>query len=617
MTGLHRPEHPVRFVTAASLFDGHDAAINIMRRLLQSQGAEVIHLGHNRSVDQVVRAAVDEDVQGVAVSSYQGGHMEYFRYLVDRLREEGRGDILVYGGGGGVIVPSEIEELEAYGVRRIFSPSDGQRLGLDHMINLLIEECDRDLAADPPPSSESLHAGDHRALARWITCIEAGAAAAADADLLRTGWDRGPVPVLGITGTGGSGKSSLTDELIRRFRLDQEDKLSIAVLAVDPTRRRGGGALLGDRIRMNAIDAPNLFFRSVATRGSASELPARFPLVVAACAAAGFDLVIVETPGIGQGDAAVVEIADVSLYVMTPEYGAASQLEKIDMLELADAVAINKFDRRGADDAFRQVCRQWARDHRAPRLRGAEPVFGTIASRFNDDGVTALFHRLKDQLVTGGLAVTEGVLAPVAGRQSSHTSAIVPANRRRYLAEIAEAVEAYHATTGRLADEARRTEQVAAVTDLGRKRGIDIGDLGTLAAQVEEEQDPEGRRLLEEWSGLRSTLTFDDPIPTPVPRPEAPPAGRPRCGGPPCRATASPGWPSPGSPSPASWSDGSGPNTSPATFPSPPGCSRSSGRARTRPGCSPARAMPSAPTGGSTFWPRACPPTACPPPSTR
>ncbi|HEY5097687.1 MAG TPA: methylmalonyl-CoA mutase family protein, partial [Acidimicrobiales bacterium] len=508
VTGLHRPRHPVRFVTAASLFDGHDAAINIMRRLLQSQGAEVIHLGHNRSVDQVVRAAVDEDVQGVAVSSYQGGHMEYFRYLVDRLREEGRGDILVYGGGGGVIVPSEIDELEAYGVRRIFSPSDGQRLGLDQMINLLIEECDRDLAAGPPPPSESLQAGDHRTLARWITHIEADTGDGADVDLLRS--DRGPVPVLGITGTGGSGKSSLTDELIRRFRLDQEDKLSIAVLAVDPTRRRGGGALLGDRIRMNAIDAPNLFFRSVATRGSASELPARFPLIVGACAAAGFDLVIVETPGIGQGDAAVVEIADVSLYVMTPEYGAASQLEKIDMLELADAVAINKFDRRGADDAFRQVCRQWARDHRAPPGQvGGDPVFGTIASRFNDDGVTALFHRLKDQLATGGLAVTEGVLAPVAGRQSSQTSAIVPANRRRYLAEIAEAVEAYHATTGRLADQARRAEQVAAVAALGRERGLDTGDLGTLAAQVEAEQDPEGRRLLEEWDGLRSTLAFD------------------------------------------------------------------------------------------------------------
>ena len=284
VTGLHQPVHPVRFVTAASLFDGHDAAINIMRRLLQSQGAEVVHLGHNRSVDEVVRAAIAEDVQGVAISSYQGGHMEYFRYLVDRLGEEGRGDILVYGGGGGVIVPVEIEELEAYGVRRIFSPADGQRLGLESMINLLIEECDRDLAADPPPPLDSLAAGDHRALARWITLSRRD-----PVDAPAAGWTPSPraerrPPVLGITGTGGSGKSSMTDELIRRFRLDQEDKLAIAILAVDPTRRRGGGALLGDRIRMNAIDAPTVYFRSLATRGSSSELPDRFPLVLAACA---------------------------------------------------------------------------------------------------------------------------------------------------------------------------------------------------------------------------------------------------------------------------------------------------------------------------------------------
>ena len=509
VTELHRPEHPVRFVTAASLFDGHDAAINIMRRLLQSQGAEVIHLGHNRSVDAVVTAAIDEDVQGVAISSYQGGHMEYFRYLVDRLRAEGRDDILVYGGGGGVIVPSEIEELEAYGVQRIFSPSDGQRLGLDHMINLLVQECDRDLAAGPPPAPDALLAGDHRALARWITHIEAGTIDPTSAERLQSRLDKHP-PVLGITGTGGSGKSSLTDELIRRFRLDQEDKLSIAVLAVDPTRRRGGGALLGDRIRMNAIDSPNVYFRSLATRGSASELPARFPLVVAACGAAGFDLVIVETPGIGQGDAAVTDIADVSLYVMTPEYGAASQLEKIGMLELADVVAINKFDRRGADDAFRQVCRQWGRDHRGSSApTGTEPVFGTIASRFNDDGVTALFHRLKNRLRDEGLAATDGVLAPTDGRQSTHATAIIPANRRRYLAEIAEAVEGYHATTGRLADEARQAEQVAATRALGQARGVDTGDLGALLSQIDQERDPEGRRLLEEWDELRSTLTFD------------------------------------------------------------------------------------------------------------
>ena len=362
-TELHRPRNPVRFISAASLFDGHDAAINIMRRLLQSQGAEVVHLGHNRSVDEVVAAAVAEDVQGIAISSYQGGHLEYFRYVVDRLREEGRGDIQVYGGGGGVIIPSEIAELEAYGVRRIFSPDDGQRLGLERMINQLILECDIDLAAQLPANLDELLLGNVADLARVITGIEAGTLPPEMAEGLARAARARSVPVLGITGTGGSGKSSLTDEIIRRFRLDQGEKLRIAVLAVDPTRRRSGGALLGDRIRMNAIDTPQVFFRSVATRGSQSEVPLPIPSIIDACRAAGFDLVIVETPGIGQGDAAIVDIADVSLYVMTPEFGAPSQLEKIDMLDLADVVAINKFDRRGADDARRAVGRQWTRNH--------------------------------------------------------------------------------------------------------------------------------------------------------------------------------------------------------------------------------------------------------------
>ena len=512
MSELHRPSHPVRFVTAASLFDGHDAAINIMRRLLQSQGAEVVHLGHNRSVDDVVRAVVEEDAQGVAVSSYQGGHNEYFRYLVDRLRAEGRPDVLVYGGGGGVIVTSEIEELEAYGVRRIFSPADGQSLGLERMVNLLIEECDRDLAVGGPPTLEALQSSDHRALARWITFLESGAVDEDSLAGLHRAAGRARVPVLGVTGTGGSGKSSLTDELVRRFRLDQEDKLAIAVLAVDPTRRRGGGALLGDRIRMNAIDAPNVYFRSLATRHSGSELPRHFPEVVAACAAAGFDLVIAETPGIGQGDAAVTEVADVSLYVMTPEYGASSQLEKIDMLELADVVAINKFDRRGADDAYRQVCRQWVRDHRdgAP-ASGDEPVFGTIASRFNDDGTTALFHRLKTDLVAHGLTAADGVLASTPVRTSTRTAAVVPPDRHRYLAEIASEVRGYHATTARLAEGARRDQQLDAVVALGADHGLDVGPLRDLATGLTTGADPAARVLLDEWDQLRPTYTDRGP----------------------------------------------------------------------------------------------------------
>ncbi len=612
MSDLHRPSHPVRFVTAASLFDGHDAAINIMRRLLQSQGAEVVHLGHNRSVDEVVRAVVEEDAQGVAVSSYQGGHTEYFRYLVDRLRAEGRSDVLVYGGGGGVIVAPEIEELEAYGVRRIFSPADGQRLGLERMVNLLIEECDRDLAVGPPPALETLQSSDHRALARWITFLESGAVDEPTLDALRRAAGRARVPVLGVTGTGGSGKSSLTDEIVRRFRLDQEDKLSIAVLAVDPTRRRGGGALLGDRIRMNAIDAPHVYFRSLATRHSGSELPRHFPEVVAACAAAGFDLVIAETPGIGQGDAAVTEVADVSLYVMTPEYGASSQLEKIDMLELADIVAINKFDRRGAEDAYRQVCRQWSRDHRDdPAASGAEPVFGTIASRFNDDGTTALFHRLKADLVANGLTAGEGVLAPTAVRTSTRTAAVVPPDRHRYLAEIASSVREYHATTARLAGEVRRAQQLDAVVALGLDRGVDVGPIRDLAAEVASGADPTGRALLDEWDRLRPTYVDAGAA---GPGREDPSTDLVRTS---LSGSRVPAWPSPGSSTTVTSSAGSGPSTCRGTSPSPRASSRSSGPARIRPACSPARATPSAPTGASTSWPGGRPPPDCPPPSTR
>jgi methylmalonyl-CoA mutase len=339
---LHIPEHPVRFVTSTALFDGHDAAINIMRRILQSQGAEVVHLGHDRSVREVVNAVLDEDAAGVAVSSYQGGHVEYFEFLGQSLREAGAGHVKVFGGGGGVIVPAEIQRLADAGVR-IFSPEDGQRLGLAGMINELIRDCDTDLAAQPP-GPDAIFAGEPTALSRAITCLQEGRLPESVRAALAQNSRK--VPVLGITGTGGSGKSSLTDELVRRFRTDQQDKLRIAVLAVDPTRRRGGGALLGDRIRMNSLDGGHVFFRSLATRGG-RELPDGIGEIITACGAAGYDLIILETPGIGQGDAAVIDLADVSLYVMTPEFGAASQLEKIDMLDFADVVAVNKFERRG------------------------------------------------------------------------------------------------------------------------------------------------------------------------------------------------------------------------------------------------------------------------------
>jgi len=457
---LHEPTNPVRIVTAASLFDGHDAAINIMRRILQSQGCEVIHLGHNRSVDEVVTAVVQEDVQAVCVSSYQGGHLEYFRYLVDRLRAEGCRHVRVYGGGGGVIVPEEIAELHECGVARIFSPEDGQRLGLARMVNTIVEACDVDPVVEPLQDVEALLGGDQRALARAITELEVGRLDPRLLDQVRAAAAAVTTPVLGITGTGGSGKSSLTDELIQRFRLDQEDKLRIAVLAVDPTRRRGGGALLGDRIRMNSVEPPQILFRSLATRG-ASQLPEALDDIVAACKAAGYDLVIVETPGIGQGDAGIVDHVDVPVYVMTPEFGAASQLEKIDMLDFAEAVAINKFERRGAEDALRDVRKQMARNREAfdddPE---ALPVFGTIAARFNDDGVTALYQHVSAVLRGHGLRTGGGTLATVAHKTSTKVASIVPPSRARYLAEIAEAVRDHHAITEAQVDAVRTVQHL-------------------------------------------------------------------------------------------------------------------------------------------------------------
>src|SRR5688572_9612945 len=345
---VYKAKHKIRLVTAASLFDGHDASINIMRRILQASGAEVIHLGHNRSVEEVVSAALQEDVQGVAVSSYQGGHLEYFKYMLDLLRSRGGGHIKLFGGGGGVIVAAEIQALHDYGVARIYSPEDGQRMGLQGMINDMLARCDFDQSTKEP-----------KTLAQTITALELGVL---DGAKIRENAKSNPAPVLGITGTGGAGKSSLTDELVRRFRLDQGDEIRIAILSVDPTRRKSGGALLGDRIRMNAIHGPNVFMRSLATRGAGSEVSAAIGDAIAACRAAGFSLVMVETAGIGQGDAAIVPHVDASLYVMTPEFGAASQLEKIDMLDFADFVAINKFDRRGAEDALRDVRKQMQRN---------------------------------------------------------------------------------------------------------------------------------------------------------------------------------------------------------------------------------------------------------------
>ena len=458
----YRTRHRVRFVTAASLFDGHDASINIVRRILQAGGAEVIHLGHNRSVEEIVTAALDEDVQGVAVSSYQGGHVEFFTYMLELLRARGGAHIKVFGGGGGVIIPAEAAALHACGVTRIYTPEDGARMGLQGMIDDMLAAADFDPAALSPATIDELAHSQRREFAALITALANGTLdAQRRADLAARARAVQGVPVLGITGTGGSGKSSLTDELVRRLRLDQRDRLKIALIAVDPSRRKSGGALLGDRIRMNAIYGPNVYMRSLATRAAGSEIAACVPEVIAACKVAGFDLIMVETAGIGQGNAAIAPLVDTSLYVMTPEYGAASQLEKIDMLDFADFVAINKFDRKGAEDALRDVRKQVQRNREAPPRALAEmPVFGTIAARFNDDGVTALYQALKPRLAELGLRLDAGELAPITVRASSGNTAIVPPSRVRYLAEIAEGVRAYHRHARAQARIARERQQL-------------------------------------------------------------------------------------------------------------------------------------------------------------
>ena len=509
---------PLRFVTATSLFDGHDAAINIMRRLLQQAGVEVVHLGHNRSVDEIVTAAIHEDVQGIAVSSYQGGHLEFFKYMVDLLRDRDAGHIRVFGGGGGVIVAPEIRELEAYGVERIYAPEDGQRLGLEGMIADVVSRASFDLAHDLPTSLEGLETPDRRVLARLATGLENGTVSGELATAIGARARGRRVAVIGVTGTGGAGKSSLTDELICRFRLDRPE-IGAAVIAIDPSRRRTGGALLGDRIRMNAIGGMlgggSVYMRSLATRASGSEVPSYVPAIVDLCKAAGFELIIVETPGIGQADAAVTGLADLSLYVMTPEFGAASQLEKIEMLDHADIVAINKFDRKGGEDALRDVRKQLQRNRKAfATAPESLPVYGTIASRFNDDGVTALYHGLLAGLTERGFPQPGSRLPAPAGRASSAGAAIVPPARSRYLAEIAETVRGYHATAAEQARLAREAQQLDAAGRLLSECGGDGTPAAKLAAERRGALDHRARRLLETWPSLKAKYERDELIST-------------------------------------------------------------------------------------------------------
>ena len=530
----YRPTHKVRFVTAASLFDGHDAAINIMRRILQGMGAEVIHLGHNRSVDEVVTAALQEDAQGIAISSYQGGHVEYFKYMVDLLKERGGAHIQVFGGGGGVIVPPEIRELQAYGVARIFSPEDGQRMGLAGMIGEMVMRCDKDLSAYAPRAIAAIQGHSEmswRALAQLITALEnekaAGEGKGAPSEQLtaltkeiRALAATQKIPVLGITGTGGAGKSSLTDELIRRLRLDQNDSLRVAVISIDPSRRKSGGALLGDRIRMNAISpwrqGPRVFMRSLATRDFGSEISAALPDVIAACKVAGFDLIVVETSGIGQGDAAIVPHVDVPLYVMTPEFGAASQLEKIDMLDFAEFVAINKFDRKGALDALRDVAKQVQRNKEAWTTPAENmPVFGTMAARFNDDGVTALYQALKPRLAALGLTLASSSQLPtVSVRHSTNQTPVVPAARTRYLAEISDTVRSYkkrarsQATLAREIQQLRETGRMLKEDDPNKANAYQA--VLDLAAQREAHLGAAEKKLLSQWPTMQAAYAGDE-----------------------------------------------------------------------------------------------------------
>ncbi len=508
---------PLRFVTAASLFDGHDASINIMRRILQSSGVEVIHLAHNRSVMEVVEAALQEDVQGIAISSYQGGHVEYFKYIVDQLRKNGAGHIQVFGGGGGVIVPAEIEELEAYGVARIYSPQAGQQLGLQGMIDDMLQRCSTDSAVDVKDTAAQLAKGDRLFLARTITAIERGQLDEGQLQAVRQQASAvaGKVPVLGITGTGGAGKSSLTDELIQRFRLDSGDQLNIAILAIDPTRKKTGGALLGDRIRMNAIYHPNIYMRSIGTRTSVAEVPEGMTDIISATRLSGFDLIIVETPGIGQGDAGIVPYVDASMYVMTPEFGAQSQLEKIDMLDFADQVVINKFDRKGSDDAYRDVSKQVQRNREA-FLEPIEsmPVYGTIAARFNDDGVTAAYQGLLAILRTKGLREFENCLERVDIKTSSEKSIIVPPHRQRYLAEIAETVRDYHNTVKEQSQLVRERQQLLETRRMLNESGKDgaQGDINELILKREESLDSKALKLLQQWPQLKQSYQGEQQV---------------------------------------------------------------------------------------------------------
>ncbi len=507
MPSLFQPHHKIRLVTATSLFDGHDASIHIFRRIAQASGAEVIHLGHNRSVQEIVDAAIQEDAQGIAVTSYQGGHDEYFRYMHDMLRERGAGQVRIFGGGGGVILPAEIEALHAYGIARIYSPDDGRAMGLQGMIDDMLRRCDFATAHAEEPLP-ALSAADPRGLAKAITLVESWPERHRQDLRARLAAATTTPPVLGITGTGGAGKSSLIDELLRRFLLDFP-ALRVAVLCVDPTRKKTGGALLGDRIRMNAAADGRVFVRSMATRRANMALSESVQDALVVLKLARFDLILLESSGIGQSDTEIVEHADVSLYVMTPEFGAASQLEKIDMLDYADLVAINKFDRRGARDALRDVQKQVQRNKKAfDRAPTEMPVFGTMAATFADPGTNRFYRAVTKALAAQRPGAFVSTLPLVEG--DPETTHVIPAERVRHLAEIVENNRRYNDWSRSQADAAERCHVLAeALALLPAAASAARAALQQELATAQQALAPECRALLDGWDDLVRSFTAE------------------------------------------------------------------------------------------------------------
>jgi isobutyryl-CoA mutase len=508
----YKPLHNIRVVTATSLFDGHDVSINIMRRILQDSGVEVIHLGHNRSVAEIVDAAVEEDAQGIAVSSYQGGHVEFFKYIVDLLKEKGA-STKVFGGGGGVIIHDEIDELEKYGVTKIYSPEDGSKLGLQGMINHMIQHMDFSPVKDYQFDSKTLSTENKLLIAKTITAIETPGIGKDLVHKLKAGIaeakEKKKIPVIGITGTGGAGKSSLIDELIIRFLQDIKD-IKIAIISCDPSRRKTGGALLGDRIRMNSILNDRVYMRSLATRQSNSEISSVLVDAINVVKAAGFDLVIAETAGIGQGDSQIADLVDISLYVMTGEFGAATQLEKIDMLDYADLIVVNKFEKPGSEDALRDVRKQVQRNHKKfDRSAEDMPVFGTIASKFNDDGVTSLYGALIDLIEKKGGIKLNSVLQKPESKVSTSKTIIIPLERTRYLSEIADTIREYHNHTEEQADELRHEWHLeeAAKSLRGDKRIAE--KLKKEVSEAKKHLDKETKELIKNWKETKAAYSRD------------------------------------------------------------------------------------------------------------